>query len=206
MIGQLWQFISTLTSIIWLRAGETLEHRTFWRFFFSGSGRSRSWLRYLKGWLQTLPFSLPAVFHSFAISLLACFLSLAGPDQDPDTSYKEGKSGIPKDLLGILRQGNGGRKRIELADHNLRTGSLFGERMKKLRGEEERERACRQTFQAAIPSFCVIADRNLSARSLSVTWMHWNVINFACKKGVGCQHTTLNSCQIAACSDQFFLW
>ena len=73
---------------------------------------------------------------------------------------------------------------------SLWTGSLFWDGVKKSRGEgRKRVRACRQTFEATIPpSFLVIAD-HLSARSLSVTWIHWNVINFACKKGVGRQHT-----------------
>ena len=67
-------------------------------------------------------------------------------------------------------------------------------------------RACRQTFKVAIPPSClVIADR-LSARSLSVTWIHWNVITLACKKGVGRQHTSFTSCQNTAFSDEFFLW
>ena len=60
----------------------------------------------------------------------------------------------------------------------------------------------RTTF---LPSCLVIAD-HLSARSLSVTWIHWDVINFACKRGVGRQHTTFTSCQNAAFSNEFCLW
>ena len=56
--------------------------------------------------------------------------------------------------------------------------------MKKSRGEgSERERVCRQTFEATIPPSCLITANHLSARSLSVTWIHWNVINFVCKNG-----------------------
>ena len=56
---------------------------------------------------------------------------------------------------------------------SLLTGSLFGERVKKSQGEgREKVRACRQTFGTAIlPSCLVIAD-HLSARLLSVTWIH----------------------------------
>ena len=62
------------------------------------------------------------------------------------------------------------------------------------------------TFGTTIlPSCLVIAD-HLSARSLSVTWIHWSVINFACKRGVGRQHTTFTSCQNAAFSNEFCLW
>ena len=87
---------------------------------------------------------------------------------------------------------------------SLWTGSVWGKGEKMVRKEEERVRACRQTFGTAIPpSYLVIAD-HLSARSLSVTWIHWNVINFACKKGVGRQHTTFTSCQNAAFSYEFF--
>ena len=50
-------------------------------------------------------------------------------------------------------------------------------------------RASRQTFEAAIPHSCLLVADHLSARSLAVTWIHWNVINFACKKGsVGNTH------------------
>ena len=34
--------------------------------------------------------------------------------------------------------------------------------------------------------------------------MHWNIINFACKKGFGRQHTTFTSCQNAVFSNEFF--
>ena len=65
-------------------------------------------------------------------------------------------------------------------------------------------RACGQTFEAAIPHSCLVIADHLSARSLSVTWIHWNVINFAGKKGVGRQHTTFTWCQNAAFSNEFF--
>ena len=53
-------------------------------------------------------------------------------------------------------------------------------------------RACRHSnIEAVIPPSCLVIADHLSTRSLSVTWIHWNVINFACKKGVGRQHTTL---------------
>ena len=64
-------------------------------------------------------------------------------------------------------------------------------------------RACRQTFEAVVPPSCLVIADHLSARSLSVTW---NVINFACKRGVGRQHTTFTSCQNAAFSNEFCLW
>ena len=90
---------------------------------------------------------------------------------------------------------------------SLWTGSLFWEGVKKSQEEgRKRVRACRQTFEAAIlPHSCLLVADHLSARSLSVTWIHWNVINFACKKGVGRQHTTFTSCQNAAFSNEFFL-
>ena len=44
-------------------------------------------------------------------------------------------------------------------------------------------KACRQTFEAAIPPSCLVIADHLSGRSLSVTWIHWNVVNFECKKG-----------------------
>ena len=59
------------------------------------------------------------------------------------------------------------------------------------------------TFGNAIPPSCLVIADHLSARSLSVTW---NVINFACKRGVGRQHTTFTSCQNAAFSNEFCLW
>ena len=67
-------------------------------------------------------------------------------------------------------------------------------------------RACRQTFEAAIPPSCLVIADHLSARSLSVTWIHWNVITVACKKGSVRQHTTFASCQNTAFSNEFFLW
>ena len=66
-------------------------------------------------------------------------------------------------------------------------------------------RACRQTFEAAIPPSCLVIANHLSGRLLSVTWIHWNVINFECKKGVGRQHKTFTSRQSAAFSNEFFL-
>ena len=56
--------------------------------------------------------------------------------------------------------------------------------MKKSRGERrKRVKACRQTFEAVVPPSCLVIAAHLSARSLSVTWAHWNVIDGACKKG-----------------------
>ena len=84
--------------------------------------------------------------------------------------------------------------------------SVWGKGEKSQGEGRERVRACRQSFGTAIlPSCLVIAD-HLSARSLSVTWIYWNVINFTCKKGVGRQHTIFTSCQNAAYSNEFFLW
>ena len=85
--------------------------------------------------------------------------------------------------------------------------SLFGERVKKSRGEgRERVRACKQTFEVATPPSCLVIADYLSARSLSVTWVHWNVITLACKKGIGSQHTTFAPCQNTALSNEFLLW
>ena len=86
------------------------------------------------------------------------------------------------------------------------TGSLFGERVKKLRGEgRERVRACKRTFGVATPPSCLVIADHLSARSLSVTWINWNVITLACKKRIGRQHTTFASCQNTAFSNEFLL-
>ena len=66
----------------------------------------------------------------------------------------------------------------------------------------ERVRVCRQTFGTATFRLLVLQlPINLSAKSSSVTWVHWNVINFACR-----QHTTFTSCQNAAFSNTFFVW
>ena len=71
----------------------------------------------------------------------------------------------------------------------------------------ERWRTCSQTFGAAIVPSCLV---NLFPiicqhyRYLLLPRVHWNVINFACKKGVSTQHTTFTSCQNAACSKEFF--
>ena len=73
-------------------------------------------------------------------------------------------------------------------------------------GKGERLRACRQTLGTAMPPSCLVIADHPSARSLSVTWMHWYVINVASKKGVGTQHTAFTSCQNAAFSNEFFLW
>ena len=59
---------------------------------------------------------------------------------------------------------------------------------------------------AAMPPSCLVIADHLSARSLSVTWIHWYVSNVASKKGVGTQHTDFTSCQNAAFSNEFFLW
>ena len=66
-------------------------------------------------------------------------------------------------------------------------------------------RACKQTFGTAILPSCLVIAYHLSARSLSVTLIHCNVINFGCKEGVGRQHTTFTLCQNAAFSSEFFL-
>ena len=51
--------------------------------------------------------------------------------------------------------------------------------MKKSRAEgRKRVRACRKTFEAAIPPSCLVIADHRSARSLSVTRIYWNVINF----------------------------
>ena len=88
---------------------------------------------------------------------------------------------------------------------SLWTGSLFGERVKKSKGEgREKVWACRHTFGTAIlPSGLVIAD-HLSERSLSVTLIHWNVINFACKKEV----SIICNTQLLPCTKMllFFQW
>ena len=77
--------------------------------------------------------------------------------------------------------------------------------MKKSRGEgRERVSACRQTFKAAIPPSCLVIADHLSARSLSVTWIHWNVINFARKNGVSREQTTFTSCQNTAFFNKIF--
>ena len=85
--------------------------------------------------------------------------------------------------------------------------SVWGKGEESQEEGRERVRACRQTFGTAIlPSCLVITADHLSARSLSVIWIHWNVINFMCKKGVGRQHTIFTLCQNAAYSNEFFLW
>ena len=65
------------------------------------------------------------------------------------------------------------------------------------KGEKNHEEKGKGWEPAAISPSClclVIAD-HLSARLLSVTSIHWNAINFVCKKGVGRQHATFTSCQ-----------
>ena len=95
---------------------------------------------------------------------------------------------------------------ICIINSSLWTGSLFGKKVKKNRqgkGGELVDKALRLLFCPL-----VIANQNLSARSLSVAWIYRNGINFMheCKKGVGRQHTTFTSCQNASCSNEFFLW
>ena len=105
-----------------------------------------------------------------------------------------------KEDFNLHRTGVGWQRRS-----SLWTGSLFGERVKKSQGEgREKVRACKQTFGTAIlPSSLGIAD-HLSARSLSVTWIHWNVINFACKKAV----SIIGITQLLPCAKMllFFQW
>ena len=87
----------------------------------------------------------------------------------------------------------------------LWTGSLFGERVKKSQGEgREKVRACRQTFGTAILPSCLVIAAHLSARSLSVTWMHRNVINFACKR----EANIIGNTQLLPCTKMllFFQW
>ena len=62
------------------------------------------------------------------------------------------------------------------------------------------------TFGTAIPPSCLVNADHLSVRLSSVTWVHWNVISLACKRGVNRQHTTSTSCQNAAFSNEFCLW
>ena len=91
---------------------------------------------------------------------------------------------------------------------SLCTSSLFGERVKKLQCEGRKKvRACRQTFGTGIPPSCLVIADHRSARSLSVTWIHWNVINFTCKK----EFSIIGKTQLLPCakmllfSNEFFL-
>ena len=70
----------------------------------------------------------------------------------------------------------------------------------------ERVRACRQTVGTAVPPSCLVIADHLSARSLCVNWIHWYVISFSSKKGVGRQQTAFTSCQNTAFTNEFFLW
>ena len=58
--------------------------------------------------------------------------------------------------------------------------------------------------QTAILPSCLVIGNHLSARSLSVTWIHWNVINFACKKEV----SVIGNTQLLPCAKMllFFQW
>ena len=79
--------------------------------------------------------------------------------------------------------------------------------MKKSRGQaRERVRACRQTFEAAIPPSCLVIADHLSARSLSVMWIHWNVINFARKKGSVGNTQLLPHAKLLLFISFFILW
>ena len=64
---------------------------------------------------------------------------------------------------------------------SLWTGSLFRERNSKEREGKGGERACRQTFEAAIPPSCNYLAEHLSVRSLSVNqfraWVTFGKIN-----------------------------
>ena len=91
MIGQLWKFTSTLTSIIWFRARrvyqtcracETFLHRTFRRFdiwhfdtrkSFSGSERGGGWIEIFEKMLKGSLLLSSRCF--FARSLLHCSLA-----------------------------------------------------------------------------------------------------------------------------------
>ena len=89
-------------------------------------------------------------------------------------------------------------------------GSLFGERVIKSRGEgREWVRTCRHWFGIAIPPSCLVIADHPSARSLSVTWIHKNVINFVCKKGDGSQGSAGNTQLLPRAkmlAMRFFLW
>ena len=69
---------------------------------------------------------------------------------------------------------------------------------------KERVRAYRQTFGTTILPSCLVIANHLSARSLFVTWILWNVINFACKKEVSIKGKT----QLLPCPKMllFFQW
>ena len=57
-----------------------------------------------------------------------------------------------------------------------RTGSLFGERVIWKNHEETEEKEGEGISNHLRPLFPLLAD-HLSARSLSITWIHWNIIN-----------------------------
>ena len=83
--------------------------------------------------------------------------------------------------------------------------NLSGERVKKSRGEGmERVRDCRQTLGTAMPPSCLVIADHLSARSLSVTRIHWYVINIASKKGVGRNTQTLPRAKMLLFPMSFF--
>ena len=77
----------------------------------------------------------------------------------------------------------------------------------KTREEREGKRE-EPVYKHLRPLFCpldVIA-KHLSSRSLSVSWIHWNVINFACKKGVGGNTWLLPHVKMLLFPVSFFLW
>ena len=82
----------------------------------------------------------------------------------------------------------------------------LGKKWKNREGRE-RGRACRQIFEVAVgPSSLAISD-HLSAISLSVTWIHWNVINFVCKRGsVGNARLLPRAKMLLVPMRFFFLW
>ena len=89
-----------------------------------------------------------------------------------------------------------------------RTGLGCHHRSSLARWGKERVRAYRQTFGTTILPSCLVIANHLSARSLFVTWILWNVINFACKKEV----SIIGNTQLLPCtkmllfSNEFFLW
>ena len=65
-------------------------------------------------------------------------------------------------------------------------GARFSSLPTKARGKGEK---ITRRGKGKSESMCLVIADHLSARSVSVSWIHWNVIYFACKKGVGGQHT-----------------
>ena len=72
---------------------------------FTRGGRGSGQIEVFKKMPQALPFSLPAVFRSFTVSLLPCFFrfsfafSLIYTDQVPGTAYCKPESKIQNPTL-----------------------------------------------------------------------------------------------------------